>query len=162
MDTNFSILPLYKRPEFAEVCAAWSFGEWGCQIKNGRGLLEIFSDYKDSIKDNQLPLTWVAIHKTKNPIGMVRLKKNDHADKPDLTPWLGTLFVHPKFRGQGVASALCKHAEKTAKDMGYAQIYLFTGSSEDMYRKRGYTVIEYVEDSMGFQLKGEPLMMKTL
>jgi len=159
--TDFTIIPLTQRPELVDCCAAWSYGEWGCQIAT-RNLMQVYTDYQASIKDEMLPMTWMALCGDK-PAGMIRLKKNDHIEREDLTPWLSSLYVHPRYRGQGLAEKLCQHVEDAAKNIyGYEEIYLFTGTAEKLYAKRGFKRIGTVQDRSGFHKDGEPLMMKKL
>ena len=53
---------------------------------------------KHSNRD-QMPLTFVAIRQGK-AIGMASLRENDGI-RLDLVPWLGSLVVHPDYRGAG-------------------------------------------------------------
>jgi len=158
---DVQIIPLAEKPELVDCCAAWSYGEWGCQIKT-RTLLQVYEDYKASIHGDQLPVTWMALYED-NPVGMARLKKTDHIEREDLKPWLGSLYVHPRYRGKGIAQKLCRHVELAAKNVyGLDKIYLFTGTAEKLYAKMGYEKIGTVTDRSGFYQEGEPLMMKIL
>ncbi len=158
----FNIIPLAEKPELADVCVAWSYGEWGSQVPT-RTLLQVHEDYKNSINGDTLPVTWMALTDDGKPAGMVRLKKNDHIEREDLKPWLSSLYVHPRYRGTGLSNTLCDVAEDAAQHIyGYDRIYLFTGTASGLYEKRGYKHIGTVEDRSGFYKDGEPLMMKTL
>ena len=159
---QFNIIPLAEKPELVDCCAAWSYGEWGSQVAT-RSLMQVYEDYKTSIQGDALPVTWVALTDEGKPVGMARLKKNDHIEREDLKPWLGSLFVHPRYRGQGLSDKLCTHVETAARDTyGFDRIYLFTGTAEELYKKRGYERIGTVTDRSGFHKNGEPLMMKML
>ncbi len=159
---DFSIIPLSERPEFLDACVAWSYGEWGSQVPT-RDLLHVRQTYEASIDQQSLPITWVAITSEGKPAGMIRLKEIDHIEREELRPWLSSLYVHPRYRGQGIAEALCGHVHTIARDIyGYDRIYLFTGMAEGFYKKLGYERIGMVEDRSGFFTEGEPLMMKTL
>ncbi len=158
---DFSIIPLTEKTELVDACVAWSYGEWGSQVPT-RNLMKVYEDYVESIKDEMLPMTWIAMV-GEQPVGMARLKKNDHIEREDLKPWFSSLYVHPRYRGQGIAQALCAHVEKYAKEVyGYEEIYLFTGTAEKMYEKLGYEKIGTVTDRSGFHKDGEPLMRKKL
>jgi GNAT superfamily N-acetyltransferase len=135
--SDIRIIPLAERPEFADACAAWSYAEWGSQVETRR-LSEVHESYKASADDNALPVTWVAVVDGK-PAGMIRLKKIDHIEREDLTPWLSGLYVHPHYRGMGLGEALCNRVHKEAKETyGFDKIYLFTGDAAGLYRKLGY------------------------
>ena len=93
---------------------------------------------------------------------MIRLKKDDHPDRPDLSPWLGTLYVHSFHRKQGLAACLCRWVEDRARnDYGFRQIYLFTHNAEKFYERLGWARIGDVRDPMGLG-PPEALMMKVL
>jgi predicted acetyltransferase len=55
-----------------------------------------------------------------------------------LTPWLSTVFVADKHRGNGVASDLSLRMITEAKRLGYNQLYLFTPHSERLYASLGW------------------------
>ena len=159
--TAFTITPLAEKPELVDCCAAWSYGEWGTQIET-RNLMTVYEDYRSSIDGDNLPLTWIALAGTK-PAGMIRFKANDPAaNREDLTPWLSSLYVHPRYRQQGLAALLCEHVEVVAKKRGFDKIHLFTGSAEKMYEKMGYKTIDNVPDPSGYDKNGKAVMMKAL
>jgi GNAT superfamily N-acetyltransferase len=158
---DFTIIPLSERPELADICAAWSFSEWGCQIE-GRTLEATMRGYRESLQGNGLPISWIAFC-DRRPAGAIRLKKDDHPDRTDLNPWLGSLFVHPLFRKRGIAKALCLHLEDKAKNKyGFKKLYLFTPDAETLYEKIGWRRIGKIKDPMGLHKEEEVLMEKTL
>lgn len=57
-------------------------------------------------------------------IGMCFLREND-AIRPDLTPWLGSLVVDPKYQKQRVGKILAATTILQAKDLGFEKLYLF-------------------------------------
>ncbi len=156
------IVPLSECPEFAETCAAWSFGEWSSQVK-GRKISDSLLRYQETSQGNTntLPITWVAVVDDR-PAGMISLKENDHEDHQDLTPWLASLFVHSDYRGQDIARKLCTHVIEQAKDSGWDKIYLFTHSAPKLYEKFGFKNIGTVRDTSGRNAQGELLMCKNL
>ncbi len=58
------------------------------------------------------------------PIGMCSLRKNDGI-RPDLTPWLGSLVVDPKYQKQGVGKMLADATTLKAQELGFKTLYLF-------------------------------------
>jgi N-acetylglutamate synthase-like GNAT family acetyltransferase len=60
-----------------------------------------------------------------------------------LSPWLSSVYVDPKYRGSGIASALVSEVEKAAAEIGSERIYLFTPSSEKLYASLGWEMMEY-------------------
>ena len=159
---DFNIIPLGQRPELADVCAAWSFGQWGCQIRQ-KTLERVVEGYRETCKDeSKPPVTWICLADEK-PTGMIRLKMDDHPDHPELFPWLASLFVHPWYRKKGIASMLCRHVEKEAEHKyNFDKLYLFTPDAESLYERLGWKKIGTVRDPAGHRKDGEPLMMKML
>jgi len=55
------------------------------------------------------------------------------------------MFVHPDFRGQGIASGILKELEAWASELNYAACILETGKNQPeaiaLYQKVGYTII---------------------
>ncbi len=156
------IVPLSDHPEFAETCAAWSFGEWGSQIL-GCKIEDSINRYQNTAKnmERNLPKTWVAVI-SDLPAGMISLKENDHEDHKDLAPWLASVYVHTDYREQGIASNLCNHVIKQAKKDGWDKLYLFTHTASKLYEKIGFEKIGAVRDTSGRRTNGEILMCKNL
>lgn len=158
---KIEILPLKERPEMADVCAAWSFAEWGCMME-GRTLEASVQGYRNSLKNDNLPVSWVAFCEGK-PAGSIRLKLNDHPDITDLNPWLASVFVHPLFRGHGLAKALCLHLEdRTRNEYGFEKLYLFTTTAEKLYSSIGWKRTGTVRDPVWSRPEGAALMEKSL
>lgn len=91
-------------------------------------------------------------------LGIAALRVHDLDDRPDLTPWLGGVYVKPAFRRQGVGSALTAAVESKAQDLGFREIYLFTLDREDWYASLGWSTLE------SFRWRGHPgiIMRKDL
>jgi GNAT superfamily N-acetyltransferase len=158
---DFMVTALADRPEFADTCAAWSFGEWGCHIP-GLMLEQVQKNYWERAQyKDRLPLIGVGL--VDNKIGgMISLKDADHPDRGDLKPWVGSLFVHRRFQRTGLALALYQWLEQQAKMLGFEKLYTFTCRSTTVYESIGWEVIGKVRDTTGLHEDGEPLLMKTL
>jgi len=59
------------------------------------------------------------------PIGMASLRLNDGI-RPDLSPWLGSVYVDPPYRRNGVAASLVNEIHSIAQEVGFEVIYLLT------------------------------------
>ena len=55
------------------------------------------------------------------------------------------MFVHPDFRGQGIATAILNELERWATELQYTNCILETGTNNpnaiQLYKKAGYSVI---------------------
>lgn len=161
-ETKVDIISLSEKPEFADTCAAWAFGQWGSQYGTGSLEKTIERYRRTAQKSGVLPATWIAMRLGK-PAGMISLKIDDHPDLPDIHSWLASLFVHPEHRGQGIAHLLIERLEKEAKDsFGLTTLSLYTSGASDLYVTHGYEGIKQVRDPSGLHPHGDLLMKKDL
>jgi predicted N-acetyltransferase YhbS len=84
-----------------------------------------------------LPRTWVALVDGE-PAGCARLVAADHPARPDLTPWLASVFVSPVWRRRGIASALVQTVQQAAQAAGFPALYLFTEDQARLYARQGF------------------------
>jgi len=70
------------------------------------------------------------------------LVAQDMDARPELTPWLAGVYVKPKYRRSGFASALVAHIVGNAQALGIPRLYLYTDSSESLYARLGWSVLE--------------------
>ena len=98
-----------------------------------------------------IPAIYVA-HLGNEFIGSVALVEDDmRAYRPELSPWIASVFVKEKWRAKGVASKLVTYGEERAAKANVSRLYLFTESSTGFYLKLGWQKIEHCE-YMGVQV----------
>jgi len=129
-----------------ETCASWAFGQWGCQ--SGGSLERATALFSEGTKKGSVPLTLVALVSEK-PAGMISLWQSDFDGRPDLSPWLASLFVHPSHRKKGIASRLIKKLEAEACRLSFQQLYLVTEESRTLYQTHGWSEIDHVVTAHG-------------
>ena len=134
---------LYNHPEHAPKIAEWHYSEWGVFIE-GQTLertLHNLSDY--CLVSATIPLAILALDENR-PVGVCQLKKHELAKSyPDLTPWLGGVYVPESRRGHGIASQLVKHTINIARDLGVKHLYLHTNQLDGgIYRTLGWKPLE--------------------
>lgn len=83
----------------------------------------VITRLEESRNDQALPITFIALDGDL-PVGMCSLRENDGI-RPDLTPWLGSLVVDPKYQNQGIGKMLVDVAVRQAKERGFKKLYLF-------------------------------------
>jgi GNAT superfamily N-acetyltransferase len=93
------------------------------------------------LQRSALPTTFIAL-RDDTLLGSASLVRQT-ITHPHLSPWLSSVYVDPRHRGGGIASALVGRVETAAADMGSDRIYLFTPSSEKLYAGLGWTLMEY-------------------
>ena len=72
------------------------------------------------------------------PAGTAGLMREDLETRPDLTPWLGGLFVRPEFRARGHATALVRRVEAFALAAHVPALWLYTSTAEPFYTRLGW------------------------
>ena len=83
----------------------------------------VITRLKESRNYQALSITFVALHGDL-PVGMCSLRENDGI-RPDLTPWLGSLVVDPKYQKQVIGKMLIDVTVLKAKELGFEKLYLF-------------------------------------
>ena len=101
-------------------------------------LEKVIKRFEEHLNDQQLPLTLVAFLDYK-PIGMCSLRVNDGI-REDLSPWLGSLVVHPEYQRQGIAVKLIDAIKQKAKLLNFKELFLFTfdPTLPEYYAKLGW------------------------
>lgn len=134
------ISPLADCPRLAPIIAQWHFVEWGHLYPGGTvdGWLH---HIQTRMNDDRIPMTVVALDDGEEPIGTAALTEQDMETHPELSPWLGGVYVIPAVRGRGVASALVRDLIGRAADCGTRDLYLYTNGAGSLYQKLGWRVL---------------------
>jgi len=128
-------------PKHITQLATWFQDEWRhynpeCSVQSRS------EELKAKIDKNKLPLTMVA---TANGeiLGTYSLDLSDLAIRPNLSPWLASVFVNPKYRKQGIGTLLVKESLRQAYSLGIGTFYLFTKRQQaPWYTSMGWQTIE--------------------
>lgn len=105
----------------SSILAEWAFTSWGSYNPTSsiEGAKQKFIEH---VNNNSLPLTLIALV-GKKPVGMCSLRSNDGI-RPELAPWLGSLYVDSEYRSRGIVAELIKITIQKAKHMRYTNLYL--------------------------------------
>lgn len=136
------ILNLREAPEHIPTLAAWHHQQWSSLNPDG-SLEKRIATMQSYLSDDFVPSTLIA--KTSELLGSAAIVKNDMDTKPELTPWLASVFVAPQYRNQGIGSQLVKQLMQQAKQAGIEAIYLFTPDQVHFYQKLGWEVFSSEE-----------------
>ncbi len=90
---------------------------------------------------DKMPMAFAAFHNDQ-PIGMACLREFDGIREGTM-PWLGSLVVHPDYRGQKAGEALINFVKGKAKSLGHQTLYLlaFDPTIPQWYAKLGWAHI---------------------
>jgi len=127
---------------FLPALAGAMFSHWRTLLEaQGKSREDFVVSMQARCRIGSLPTALVAFEGD-SVMGTAALKPQDLDIRGHLTPWLGGVFVVPQHRGRGVASSLITRLVTEAQDLGLAELYLWTPSSESLYARYGWKVFE--------------------
>lgn len=91
-------------------------------------------------------------------VGMVTIMKSDYYPLPEIFPWISTIFVSERYRGNRISEKLVEFANQYAKDIGFNNTYIPT-EWIGLYEKYGY---HYVKDIVNYGNGIDRLYVKEL
>jgi N-acetylglutamate synthase-like GNAT family acetyltransferase len=136
---DFSIEYLADHPSAIPAIAAWHLKQWG------RILPDFSPDtyqrfLSTHYKRGGIPTMFVAVHEG-NVIGTAALEDDDMDTRPELTPWLASLYVDEKYRHNGVGEALVKKVIEEARRLEVKKIYLLTPDRQHYHERFGFQTV---------------------
>jgi GNAT superfamily N-acetyltransferase len=137
MDT-FEIVTTAERPELVAVAAEWIWREWA--RPKGRALERVVARMAARRAACGPEQTFVLLDRGQ-PAATASLVHEDLDARPDLTPWLASVFVHPDFRGRGHAPRLVRAVEASCVAAGVATLYLNSNTAVPLYARLGWREI---------------------
>ena len=136
LDNHADLIPLI---------AQWHFDEWGPGSLEPQKTVEWrTADLEEHLNHSPLPITFV-VFTGSIPVGSASLTVYDLPMRPQLSPWLSTVFVLSEHRNQGIGSALAKRVVEKAKALSFPTLYLFTSDKVHLYSHLGWEMFEAVE-----------------
>ena len=127
--------------DLMDTVAQWHGDEWGA---------EWAAQVRESTCRDKIPTIFVALEDN-DLLGTAMLVATDMTTRPDLTPWLGGVYVKPSRRREGIAGALVRHAMNEARRMNIRRLWLYTASSRTLYERLGWR-FEMLADYEGEQV----------
>ena len=127
---------LAAHPEAIARLAAWQHAEWGFLHPSGT-LDEVAEELRGHLDPGRIPTTFVALLDGE-VVGSASLLEHDLDSRPDLGPWLASLYVAPAHRRQGLGAALAERVVEEAARLGVPTLYLFTFDRAGYYARLGW------------------------
>ena len=137
------ISQLVNCPQHLHQVACWIFEEWGYLIE-GLTIEKVEARLQTHLHPDTIPLTLVA-SQNQHPVGTASLVFEDMSSRPDLSPWLASVYVFPEYRKQGIGSALVSAVEEIGKKLNVRKLYLFTPDQQRFYARLGWLAYEQTE-----------------
>ena len=134
---------LADRPADVPLVMNWWHSFWGDRMGN----LEAYTEqFLAKLGKQDLPLDIVAI-KDNQPVGTAALKEHEMEEiYPDYQYWMGSVFVAPEFRGQGIARLLAEQIIRLARQHQLPQLYLQTVDlTGGLYSRLGWEPLDRLE-----------------
>jgi len=145
MPDKISIDFLANHPDKVLGVAEWLFDEWG-YLRENNSVEKRYDELKIQLSKTTVPIHIIAL-KDNVLTGVVALKPTEMKLFPQQEYWLGSLFVSPIFRGQGIATLLENEIVSLAKSHSISKLYLQTEALDGgLYRKLGWQGLEIVSD----------------
>lgn len=140
---NLEIGYLADNQQFLPDLALWLHRQWD-HLHPGATLETRTNRLKSYLNKRTVPVAFVAIRDGK-PVGTASLIASDMTTRPELTPWLASVYVHPEARRCGVGRALVERVMREVKDIGIGRFYLWTDTQERLYASIGWVLEERVQ-----------------
>jgi N-acetylglutamate synthase-like GNAT family acetyltransferase len=120
--------------------AQWHQAQWS-YLNPGENLHHRIARMQDYLNEAFIPSTFVAIGEMLE--GSAAIVAQDMETRPELGPWLASVYVAPAYRHQGVASSLIEHVQHQARQHDIRELFLFTPDAKvAFYLQRGWQLVE--------------------
>ncbi len=132
------IIDLKFEPYHIPRLAEWHHQEWS--YLNPDLTVSQRAEWMQSyLSDDLVPSTFIALRE--QLLGSAAIIEHDLETRPDLSPWLASVFVAPEHRGQGIGTKLVIHVMEKVREAGILVLYLFTPDKEGFYQKLGWQTL---------------------
>jgi GNAT superfamily N-acetyltransferase len=128
-------------PELIPLLASWFYAEFR---RPDLSVEQIERRLHAGLNRDCLPLVLVGFRE-RQPVASASLKLQEMDIHPEYLHWLGSVYVRPKERNQGIGSYLVEYAASEARRLGIEELYLYTTYSERLYARLGWIALERVE-----------------
>ena len=113
-------------------------------MNDGYSLEQTIEYISAASRGNPIPQTFVLLADGK-PVGTSSLVADDLKERPDLTPWLASVYVVPEERRKGYVIPLIQVIERSAVVAAVSTLWLHTEHAKRIYAKSGWQEVEVVQ-----------------
>ncbi len=144
MDLNKVVVAPLTPSSLTKTIADIQFSFWG-SLTGYRSAVDYECFLRRAAISSALPAVLIAM-RNDDFIGSVNLLENEMPIRPELSPWMGQLFVIDEERDRGVGRILVDAAIAHAATLGYRRLHLFTsGTLPQFYNSLGWKPLETIE-----------------
>jgi len=134
---TIELVTISQQPSLIPQVARWLWAEWARH--KGRTLDMVSGRLEARAAAGGTEQTFVMLD-GKVPVATASLVAADLASRPDLTPWLASVFVDRPHRGRGYAARLVRRVEEAALAIGTETLWLYTPDAQGLYAKLGWEI----------------------
>jgi len=134
------IYNIIDQRQHLETITRWHHHEWAA-MNVGRSFESRLADMQAHLAGNSVPATWIALIDGQ-PAGSASILDDDMPERPELKPWLASVFTHPDFRHRGIGRALVQRVMDHARDSGFSTLYLYTPDKAHFYAQLDWESFE--------------------
>ena len=134
------IIYLADRLDLIPILGGWFYKEWGRNLPDvTQATFE--GKLRQRLNRDQVPLVLVTL-RDDSPIASASLKIQEMETHPQYLHWLGSVYVLPEYREEGIGTKLVQFAVNEAKRLAVHDLYLYTRNRENFYTRLGWKVLE--------------------
>jgi GNAT superfamily N-acetyltransferase len=137
-----TITTIAERPDLVPVVADWIFQIFGRD--ENETFADIMQEVANSVSPCGPPQVFILLAGGK-PAGTASLVAHDLGERPDLTPWLASVYVVPEARRRGFAAKLVAAVEDAALAASISTLFLYTNTAQSVYQRAGWQRIDTFE-----------------
>ena len=135
----FRIINLKQQAQHIVTLAQWHHREWS-HFNPQESITQRVQRMQAYLDDTFVPSTFLAIDESL--LGSAAIVDNDMETRPELSPWLASVYVTARHRNNGVGSQLVNHVVAQAKDNKINKLYLMTPDKKKFYQALGWKEID--------------------
>ncbi len=136
------VVTIVERPDLIPIVAHWRWREFGQE--DTRTLRQTSDDVAASTSMLGPPQCFVLLVDAV-PVGTASLTAEDLDERPDLTPWLASVYVVPEARRRGYVAAVIEAVEAAGRSASIPTLWVYTNTAERVYARAGWRSVETIE-----------------
>lgn len=134
------IFDLKDQPQHIPTLAVWHHQEWS-HLNPGSSLQNrIDKMHSVYLAGYAIPKMFIWVEDDE-VVGSAAIVDCDMDTRPELTPWLASVYVKADSREMGIGTALIEKVMAYARELGHPELYLFTPDQERFYRNIGWQTL---------------------